>query len=66
MQRMLWMVVLLGWSSAARAEDGVVPVTLAEAVAAIDKAPAAQIDGHEIVAADARRDAAGAWHGVRR
>ncbi len=41
----------------ARADD----ITLADALAAAGKAPAAQVPGHEIAAADAQIDAAGAW-----
>ena len=37
------------------------PVTLAEAVAAARRAPAAQVGGHEIAAAEANVDAAAAW-----
>jgi outer membrane protein TolC len=53
-------------SSAARADDAapvtpVTPVTFDQALAAADKAPAAQIGGHDIAAAEASVSAASAW-----
>jgi len=47
-------------SSAARADDAA-PVTLDQALAAADKAPAAQVGGHDIAAAEASVSAASAW-----
>jgi outer membrane protein TolC len=47
----------------ARADDAVpaAPVTLDQALAAADRAPAAQVGGHEIAAAEASVSAASAW-----
>jgi outer membrane protein TolC len=51
------LVVLAGVAHA----DPRQPISLADALAAARKAPALQIGGHEIDAADAQVDAAGAW-----
>jgi cobalt-zinc-cadmium efflux system outer membrane protein len=51
-----WVLAVAG---PARAEPK--PITLAEALAAVARAPAAQISSHEAAAADALVDAAGAW-----
>jgi outer membrane protein TolC len=56
-------VLLLTLASIAQADDRV-PVTFGEALAAANKAPAAQISGHEIAAAEANVAAAGAWPNV--
>lgn len=55
--------VLVAVAAPARADVTVDrrPVTLAEAVAAARRAPAAQVGGHEIAAAEATADAAAAW-----
>jgi len=53
---------LLCLTATAHADDaGRTPVTLAEALAAVPRAPAAAVGGYEIAAAEAGVDAAGAW-----
>jgi outer membrane protein TolC len=47
-------------ASSARADDAA-PVTLDQALAAADRAPAAQVGGHDIAAAEASVSAASAW-----
>jgi cobalt-zinc-cadmium efflux system outer membrane protein len=47
-------------SSAARADDAA-PVTLDQALAAADRAPAAQVGGYEVAASEASMAAASAW-----
>lgn len=54
-------VVLVLVLSASAQADPRTPVTLAEALAAVGKAPGAQIGPHEIAAAEATVDAASAW-----
>jgi cobalt-zinc-cadmium efflux system outer membrane protein len=59
---MRWLVVLVAaMASVAHAADDGAPVTLEQALAAIAKAPAAQIGGHDIAAAEANAAAASAW-----
>lgn len=50
-------LVVAALAHVAHAED----ITLAQVVAAADRAPATAAPGHELVAAEARVDAAGAW-----
>jgi outer membrane protein TolC len=55
-------IIALAASGRAAADDAApVAVTLADVLAAVPKAPAAQVGGHEIAAANASIDAAGAW-----
>jgi hypothetical protein len=57
----LWVLALLfAQVAVARAEERR-PVTLGDAIAAARNAPAAQVSGHEIAAAEANVEAAGAW-----
>lgn len=53
-------VVLLAMIGVAHADDAV-PITLDQALAATGRAPAAQIGGHELAAAEASAAAAAAW-----
>jgi outer membrane protein TolC len=53
-------VLVVAMASVAHAEDGV-PLTLEQALAATAKAPAAQIGGYDIAAAEANASAASAW-----
>lgn len=55
-------VVLAATVGVAQADDSArVAITLRDALAAAAKAPAAQVPGHEVAAAEAEIDAAGAW-----
>ncbi len=55
-------VVLAATVGVAHADDSSrVAITLRDALAAAAKAPAAQVPGHEVAAAEAEIDAAGAW-----
>jgi outer membrane protein TolC len=53
-------VLVVAMAGVAHAEDGA-PITLEQALAAAAKAPAAQIGGHDIAAAEASAAAASAW-----
>jgi outer membrane protein, heavy metal efflux system len=58
--RVVVLLAPLVFSVSAHAEERR-PITLGEAIAAAPRAPAAQVTGHEIAAAEANVDAAGAW-----
>jgi outer membrane protein TolC len=57
--RLAWLAGLLGGSGSAAADPR--SITLRDAVAAVAAAPAAAVSPHEVAAADALVDAAGAW-----
>jgi cobalt-zinc-cadmium efflux system outer membrane protein len=60
--QMRCLVAAVALAGVARADAPArLPVTLHDAVAAVGQAPAAQVGGHEIAAADASVAAAGAW-----
>ena len=53
-------ILVAAMAGVAHADDGA-PITLEQALAAAAKAPAAQIGGHDIAAAEASASAASAW-----
>jgi outer membrane protein TolC len=58
---MRFLVLFLAASASVARADDRTPVTLAQALAATERAPAAQIGGHDVAAAEASVAAASAW-----